>query len=86
MRPSPAVKAGAEAYAVLTTAVQQAADDKVLNRDIDAGVATIAAWSAVHGVASLILDGVVGVRAHERRRAEDLARRVVEVAVRGLAA
>ncbi len=81
-----AIQAGAEAYAVLTSAVQRARDAGALQPDLDIGVATLAAWSAVHGLASLVLDGAVGVRAHERERAHALAQGIVGVAIRGLSA
>jgi AcrR family transcriptional regulator len=76
--------AGGIAFATLMTAVQEAADRGLLREGTDAGGAAVAAWSSVHGLASLILEGSLGIRPEQRDRARQLADHVVGLAVDGL--
>ena len=76
--------AGGAAFATLMAAVQEAADRGQLRDGTDAGGAAVAAWASVHGLASLILEGSLGIRADQRERARHLARHVVGLVVDGL--
>ena len=82
--PTDADAASAGAFATLMSAVQDAADRGVLRDGTDAAGAAIAAWSSVHGLASLILEGAIGIRPEQRARAEQLASHVVRLVVDGL--
>jgi AcrR family transcriptional regulator len=79
-------RAGARAFAVLVSACEEAARTGRFANGVDAGTAAAACWSTVHGVASLLLDGALGVPPNQEERALHLARRVVDVTLRGLAA
>ena len=72
------------AFATLMTAIQEAADMGHLREDTDATVAAITAWSSVHGLASLILEGAIGLPPEHRERARQLTDRVVALTVHGL--
>jgi AcrR family transcriptional regulator len=72
------------AFAELMRAVQDASDAGELRDGTDAAVAAIAAWSSVHGLASLILEGAIGLPAEHRERARELTGRVVVLTVGGL--
>ncbi len=76
--------AGARAFATLMGAVQEAADRGLLREGTDAGAAAVAAWASVHGLASLVLEGSLGIRAEHRERARQLASHVVGLVVDGL--
>jgi AcrR family transcriptional regulator len=76
--------AGGTAFGTLMSAVQDAADRGVLRDGTDAGGAAVAAWASVHGLASLILEGSIGIRADQRDRARHLAEHVVTLVVDGL--
>ena len=78
--------AGGTAFATLMSAVQDAADRGQLRAGTDAGGAAVAAWSSVHGLASLILEGALGIRPEQRERARLLASHVVELTLAGLQA
>jgi AcrR family transcriptional regulator len=82
--PTEADVAGGTAFATLMSAVQDAADRGQLREGTDAGGVAIAAWSSVHGLASLILEGALGIRPEQRERARQLASHVVELALAGL--
>jgi AcrR family transcriptional regulator len=82
--PTDADAAGATAFGALMTAVQDAADQGLLREGTDAGGAAVAAWASVHGLASLILEGALGVPAEQRERAKQLAGHVVNVTLAGL--
>jgi AcrR family transcriptional regulator len=79
-------RAGAQAFAVLVSACEEAARSGRFADGVDAGTAAAACWSTVHGVASLLLDGALGVPSNQEERALHLARRVVDVTLLGLAA
>ena len=78
--------AGGRAFATLMNAVQEAADRGLLREGTDAGAAAIAAWASVHGLASLVLEGSLGIRAEQRERASHMASVVVGLVVEGLRA
>lgn len=82
--PTEADAAGGAAFATLVSAVQDAADRGLLRPETDAGGAAVAAWSSVHGLASLILEGALGIRPEQRERARQVAAHVVELAIGGL--
>jgi AcrR family transcriptional regulator len=82
--PTDADAASGGAFATLMTAIQEAADAGLLRKETDAAVAAITAWSSVHGLASLILEGAIGLPAEQRERARQLADRVVTLTVDGL--
>ena len=84
--PTDADAAGGTAFATLMSAVQDAADRGQLRAGMDAGGAAVAAWSSVHGLASLILEGAIGIRPDQRERARQVAWHVVEVALAGIRA
>ena len=77
-------RAGADAFRALVAAVEQAHDAGRLAPDIDVGTASAACWTTVHGVSSLLLDGALGVPADQPGRGRQLAKRLVEVLLRGL--
>jgi hypothetical protein len=66
------------------SAVQDAADRGQLRAGTDAGGAAVAAWSSVHGLSSLILEGSLGIRPEQRQRTRQLAAHVVDLALAGL--
>ena len=76
--------AGGGAFGTLMSAVQDAADQGLLRDGTDAGGAAVTAWSSVHGLASLILEGAIGIRPDQRERARQVASHVVELVVDGL--
>jgi AcrR family transcriptional regulator len=76
--------AGGQAFGTLMAAVQEAADRKQLRDGIDAGTAAVTAWSGVHGLASLVLEGALGIRPDQRERTRHLADNVVSLVVDGL--
>jgi AcrR family transcriptional regulator len=76
--------AGAGAFGTLVGAVQDAADRGLLREGTDVGGAAVAAWASVHGLASLILEGSIGMRPEQRDRARHVARHVVDVVTDGL--
>jgi AcrR family transcriptional regulator len=78
--------AGGTAFATLMAAVQEAADRGQLRPGTDAGGAAVAAWSSVHGLSSLILEGALGIPADQRERARQVAEHVVELTLAGLRA
>jgi hypothetical protein len=76
--------AGSGAFATLMAAVQDAADQGLLRDGTDAGGAAVTAWASVHGLASLILEGAIGIRADQRERARQVASHVVGLVIGGL--
>jgi AcrR family transcriptional regulator len=82
--PTEADAAGGAAFATLMSAVQDAADRGQLRAGTDAGGAAIAAWSSVHGLSSLILEGALGIKPDQRERTRQLAAHVVDLALAGL--
>ena len=76
--------AGARAFATLISAFEEAAARRSLPDDVEAGTAAITAWSAVHGLASLVLEGSLGIRPDQPERAAQLADRVVALVLGGL--
>ena len=82
--PTEADAAGGAAFATLMSAVQDAADRRQLTSGTDAGGAAVAAWSSVHGLSSLILEGALGIRPEQRERTLQLAAHVVDLALAGL--
>ena len=66
------------------SAVQDAADRGLLREDVDAGAAAVTAWASMHGLASLILEGAIGMRPEQRGRARQLATEVVRLVIHGL--
>ena len=83
---SEADAAGAAAYSTLVSAVQEAADRGLLSPKTDVGGAAVAAWASVHGLASLILEGALGMSPDQRDRATHLARHVVTLTMDGIRA
>jgi AcrR family transcriptional regulator len=85
--PTDADAAGGTAFGTLMSAVQDAADRGLLRDGTDAGGAAITAWSGVHGLSSLLLEGALGIRpADQRERARQLTGHVVTLLVDGLRA
>ncbi len=82
--PTEADLAGGGAFATLMAVVQDAADQGLLRDGTDAGGAAVTAWSSVHGLASLILEGAIGIRADQRERARQVAAHVIGLVVGGL--
>src|SRR5918999_37846 len=82
--PTDADAAGGGAFATLMAAVQDAADRGLLREGVDAGAAAVTAWASVHGLASLILEGAIGIRADQRGRARQVASAVVALVLAGL--
>lgn len=80
-----AEEVGADAFGVLIGAFELAHERGLLAQGTDAGGAAIAAWASVHGVASLILEGALGMPPSQRARALGLARAVVELSINGFA-
>ena len=76
--------AGGGAFATLMAAVQDAADQGLLRDGVDAGAAAVTAWASVHGLASLILEGAIGIRSDQRGRARQVASAVVALVLAGL--
>ena len=76
--------AGGQAFGTLMAAIQDAADRGLLRDGIDAGAAAVTAWSGVHGLASLVLEGALGIRPDQRERTRHLADNVVALIVDGL--
>ena len=79
-------RAGADAFRALVSAVEEAHEAGLLAADVDVGTASAACWSTAHGVSSLLLDGALGVPADQPERGLQLAARMLEVTLRGLAA
>ncbi len=77
-------RTGAEAFGALVSAVEEAHDAGLLAAGIDVSTAAAACWTTVHGVSSLLLDGALGVPADQPERGIQLARRLLEVLLRGL--
>ena len=84
--PTEADAAGGGAFATLMAAIQDAADQGLLREGTDAGGAAVTAWSSVHGLASLILEGAIGILPDQRERARQVASHVVGLVVGGLSA
>src|SRR5918996_2174938 len=82
--PTDADAAGGGAFATLMAAVQDAADQGLLREGVDAGAAAVTAWASLHGLASLILEGAIGVRPDQRGRARQVASAVVGLVLDGL--
>lgn len=83
--PTDADAAGGTAFGTLMSAVQKAADVGLLRDGTDPGAAAVTAWAGVHGLASLLLEGSLGVRpADQRARARQITIGVVDLLVDGL--
>jgi hypothetical protein len=82
--PTDADAAGGTAFGTLMSAVQEAADRGQLSAGTDAGGAAVAAWSSVHGLSSLILEGALGIKPDQRERARQVAAHVVELTLAGV--
>lgn len=83
--PTDADAAGGAAFGTLMSAVQEAADRGLLRDGMDPGAAAVTAWAGVHGLASLLLEGSLGVRPEDQRaRARQLTVGVVDLLVDGL--
>ena len=83
----PPVEAAAnEAYHVLLKTIQEGQEAKlVIEGDIE-GIA-LTCWACVHGLAALILDGLIGRKpAHAQMQVSDLAAMVVQTLAKGLEA
>ena len=77
-------EAGARAFGTLMSAFQEAADRELLRDGVEAGTAAITAWSSVHGLASLVLEGSLGIRPEQRERAGQLTDEVVRLVLDGV--
>jgi AcrR family transcriptional regulator len=82
--PTDADAASGGAFATVMAAVQDASDQGLLRDGVDAGAAAVAGWASVHGLASLILEGAIGIRPDQRERARQVASAVVELVMAGL--
>lgn len=78
-----AEEVGADAFAVLIGAFELAHEYQLLAEGTAASSAAIAAWASVHGIASLILEGALGMPASQRERALGLAGAVVDLGLSG---
>ena len=79
-------RAGAEAFGALVGAVEAAHRAGGLADDADVSSTAAACWATVHGVASLLIDGALGIRADQPDRARQLASRLIGITLRGLRA
>jgi AcrR family transcriptional regulator len=75
-------RAGRSAYALLGDALDALVAAGVIPREARAG-AEIVAWSAVHGLAALLVDGSLGTEPRVRRAALDRVERAVLVGLGG---
>jgi len=84
-RPQAVAQAGAESRAVMAEIIRRGAVagvfDAALRRDQELSVAVLSAWSTVHGLTMLIIDGIAAV---PRAEVEALARRVANTWCEGL--
>ena len=84
-RPKAVVEAGAQSRAIMAEIIRRGAAagvfDAALQRDEDLSVAALTAWSTVHGLTTLIIDGIADVPGSE---VESLAKRVADVWCEGL--
>lgn len=77
--------AGLESYAPLVEAIAEAQETGEA-RGGDTGLVALAAWSSVHGLASIIVDGPMQHEIRTAADAEPIARGVLEAVVEGLRA
>jgi AcrR family transcriptional regulator len=84
-RPQAVVEAGAQSRAVMAEIIRRGAAagvfDPAFSRDEDLSVAALSAWSTVHGLTSLIIDGIVDI---PRPEVEAIATRVANLWCDGL--
>ena len=84
-RPKAVVEAGAQSRAIMAEIIRRGAAagvfDAAFRRDEDLSVAALTAWSTVHGLTSLIIDGIADV---PRSEVEAIAKRVANVWCDGL--
>jgi AcrR family transcriptional regulator len=84
-RPKAVVEAGAQSRAIMAEIIRRGAVDGVFNaafqRDEDLGVAALTAWSTIHGLTMLIIDGIADV---PRSDVEAIAKRVANAWCDGL--
>jgi AcrR family transcriptional regulator len=77
-------QAGAAAFAALVNGVEDAHRAGRFADGMDVGTVAAACWATVHGVSSLLLDGALGIRPDQSDRAQQLARRLIGITLRGL--
>ena len=77
-------QAGAAAFGALVSAVESAHRAGRFADGMDVGTVATACWATVHGVSSLLLDGALGIRPDQAERAQQLARRLIGITLRGL--
>jgi len=84
-RPKAVVEAGAQSRAIMAEIIRRGAAvgdfDAAFRRDEDLSVAALTAWSTVHGLTTLIIDGIADV---PRSDVEAIATRVANVWCDGL--
>jgi AcrR family transcriptional regulator len=84
-RPKPVVEAGAQSRAIMAEIIRRGAANGVFNagfqRDEELNVAALTAWSTVHGLTTLIIDGIADV---PRSDVEAIAKRVANAWCDGL--
>jgi AcrR family transcriptional regulator len=84
-RPKAVVEAGAQSRAIMAEIIRRGAADGVFDaafqRDEDLSVAALSAWSTVHGLTMLIIDGIADV---PRSDVEAVAKRVANAWCDGL--
>jgi AcrR family transcriptional regulator len=81
----PLEEAANEAYNVLIGAIQAGQEAKLITEG-DLESLALTCWSSVHGLAVLLLDGLIGKSAHAHMGVSELAGIVVETLAQGLKA
>ena len=81
----PVEGAANEAYHVLLRTIKEGQEDKVVAEGELESLA-LTCWASVHGLAVLILDGLIGKSAHAQMGVSELAGIVVETLAQGLKA
>jgi AcrR family transcriptional regulator len=74
-----------EAYRVLTGTIEEGQKEKLVAEGNVESLA-LTCWASVHGLAVLILDGLIGKSAHAQMKVNELAGVVVETLAKGLEA
>lgn len=78
--------AGERSYQPLVQALERARASGAVTADHDPGEQALAAWSTVHGLAMLLIDGPLRIEVIGRREADRLTNGVLDTLVSGLAA
>ena len=81
---SPVEQAASGAYALLIETIDEGQEKKLLNQDRTQALA-LTCWAAVHGLATLILDGLIRKEPYQKMSSRELAKMVVLTLKNGLA-